>query len=376
MNPLRRMGIYLLFCALVSLSHPFPAFAQTTAAPSATGTQQLRDGQHDFDFNFGTWRTHIQRRVNPLSPGPAKWVEMTGTVSVRKIWDGRAQMEEIDASGPGGHLQGLTLFLYNPESHQWSQTFARIDDGVLGTPAIGEFKDGKGDLYDQEMYNGRAILVRAEWSQIKPDSHHFEQAFSNDGGKTWEPNFEASLTRLSEDATAEPDATLADAQQRAFDFDLGTWKMHSRRMMHPLTGAKDWAEMTGVTRDSKVWGGRANLAIVEFDAPSHLQLLALRLYNPQSHQWSTNFATSGVGVLNAPVGHPVIGDFKDGQGEFYDQEPYNGRTILIRFRIGPVSADTAHSDQAFSDDGGKTWEINWVNDYTRIPDTNGDGSGK
>ncbi len=121
---------------------------------------------------------------------------MKGTVTVRKIWDGRANLEEIDASNATMHLQGLTLFLYNPESHEWSQTFANINNGTLSEPPlVGEFKDGRGELYCQDTLNGRSILVRFVWSDITPDSHHVEQAFSDDGGKTWEPNFIADLTR-------------------------------------------------------------------------------------------------------------------------------------------------------------------------------------
>src|SRR5271170_5051123 len=81
-----------------------------------------RDGQHDFDFNIGVWKTHIRRVLDPLS-GSAKSMELNGTVTVRKVWDGRAQLEEIEADGPNGHWEGLTLFLYNPAAHQWSQSF-------------------------------------------------------------------------------------------------------------------------------------------------------------------------------------------------------------------------------------------------------------
>jgi hypothetical protein len=195
MNPLRRIGTYLLLGVLGFLLHPLSASPQ--AAPTA-GPQQLRDGQHDFDFHFGTWKTHIRRLVHPLS-GSTTWVELDGTVTTRKIWDGRANLEELEAGNATTHFKGLTLFLYNPESHQWSQNFANINSGTLSqTPLIGEFKDGRGELFDQETFNGRTILVRFIWSDITPDSHHVEQAFSDDGGKTWEPNFIANLTRISQ----------------------------------------------------------------------------------------------------------------------------------------------------------------------------------
>jgi len=197
LRSLKRMAGMLLLGALGYLSQPASSYSQP--APDSEGAEQMRDGQHDFDFNFGTWKTHIMRLQNPLS-GSKTWIEMNGTVAVRKIWGGKAQLEEIEADGSAGqgstgHFEGLTLFLYNPQSHQWSQDFAGIRDGSLGQPMIGDFKDGRGELVSQETFQGRTILVRGVWSEIKADSHHFEQAFSDDGGKTWEPNFVASLTR-------------------------------------------------------------------------------------------------------------------------------------------------------------------------------------
>jgi hypothetical protein len=122
-------------------------------------------------------------------------LKLEGTVVVRKVWDGRASLEEIEADGPAGHFEGTTLFLYNPKSHQWSQTFANSETGSLEIPAIGEFKNRRGEFYSQEVYNGRAVLVRGIWSEIKTDTHRFEQAYSDDGGKTWETNFIANLER-------------------------------------------------------------------------------------------------------------------------------------------------------------------------------------
>ena len=199
MKLLWSIGSYFAFCALGCLLQTLPAIMQ--AAPLATKSQQQpppqeapRDGQHDFDFNLGTWHTQIKRLQHPLT-GSTSWVEMQGIVVVRKVWDGRAQLEEIEADGASGHFEGLTLFLYNPEARQWSQIFSKSSDGTVAQPAIGEFKNGRGEFYDQETYNGRTILVRIVWSDITADSHRFEQSFSDDGGKTWEPNFVATLTR-------------------------------------------------------------------------------------------------------------------------------------------------------------------------------------
>jgi hypothetical protein len=192
MNLIFRFATLIVIAGAALAMRPSVAFSQTPQPSAAT---QLRDGSHDFEFNLGSWKTHISRLQHPLS-GSTAWTDLNGTVTIRKVWDGRAQIEEVEADGASGHFEGLTLFLYNPESHQWSMNFSNSTDGALSTPSIGEFKNGRGEFYDQEAYNGRMILVRFVWSDITPDSHHVEQSFSDDGGKTWEPNFVATLTRL------------------------------------------------------------------------------------------------------------------------------------------------------------------------------------
>jgi hypothetical protein len=173
--------------------------ADGPAAPAkpAAGAAGPRDGQHDFDFNIGTWKTHQSRLVHPLT-GSHTWVEYNGTDVIRKIWGGRANFGEIEADGPAGHLELLSLRLYNPQTHQWSFIVANSATGTMSPPAVGEFKNGRGEFIDQEEYNGRTILVRFAVSDITADSCRFEQAFSDDGGKTWEVNFVVTETRAKD----------------------------------------------------------------------------------------------------------------------------------------------------------------------------------
>jgi hypothetical protein len=188
-----------LLCTLLAMPNA-PAPAQTMpAAPekAAQAVATARDGQHDFDFEIGTWKTHLRRLVHPLT-GSTHWIELQGTSVVRKVWDGRANLVELEVDGPEGHIEGLSLRLYNPQSHQWSLNFANSKGGAFGQPTIGEFKNGHGEFFDQELYNGRMILVRNVWSDIKPDSCRFEQAFSDDGGKSWEVNWIAVDTRVKD----------------------------------------------------------------------------------------------------------------------------------------------------------------------------------
>jgi hypothetical protein len=153
-----------------------------------------RDGQHDFDFNFGKWKTHVSRLVHPLT-GSTTWTEYEGVSVVRKVWNGRASLFELDVQGPAGHIEGVGLRLYNPTSHQWNLNWTNSSAGMLTQPMIGEFKDGRGEFYDQETFNERSILVRNGFSEITPISSRFEQAFSADGGKTWETNWIMTFTR-------------------------------------------------------------------------------------------------------------------------------------------------------------------------------------
>jgi hypothetical protein len=153
------------------------------------------DINHDFDFEIGTWKTHVRRLLHPLT-GSTTWVEMEGVTTVRKVWGGRANLVELAADGPGGHFEGLSLRLYNPDTQKWSLNFASSSDGTLTPPTIGEFKNGRGEFYSQETLNGRPILVRFVISEITSTSCRFEQAFSADEGKTWEVNWIATDTRI------------------------------------------------------------------------------------------------------------------------------------------------------------------------------------
>lgn len=184
MHALRRSRNHLLLCGLALL--PLPLLAQQVRA---------RDGQHDFDFEIGTWKTQLSRRLRPLT-GSTTWVEYQGTSVVRKVWDGRANLVELEVDGPAGHIQGLSLRLYNPDARQWSLNFSNSKGGTLSPPVIGAFRDGRGEFYGQETLDGRAIYVRFVISDITKATCRFEQAFSDDGGQTWEVNWIATDTRM------------------------------------------------------------------------------------------------------------------------------------------------------------------------------------
>jgi hypothetical protein len=184
----------LVAISLLCLARVPHAAAQTAPTGSSAAVVTAGNGQHDFDFEFGTWHAHLRRLVHPLS-GSDSWVEYDGTSIVHKIWDGRANMGELEVGNATTHIEGLTVRLYNPQSRQWSIYWSNSQDGQLGTPMIGQFANGRGLFFDQELFQGRAIFVRFIFSDIAPTSFHLEQAFSADGGRTWEPNWITTFTR-------------------------------------------------------------------------------------------------------------------------------------------------------------------------------------
>ena len=194
-----RSSALLAALLLVSGAAPLRSAPEATPPPKPTpALKPLRDGQRDFDFLIGKWKYHLKRLQNPLT-GSTTWVEFDGVGECRPIWNGNAQIDTLEVDGPTGHIQGLTLRLYNPSSRQWSLNWANAADGTLGTPpTIGSFKDGKGEFYDMEPFKGRMILVRYEWTRTTTSSPHFEQSFSEDGGRTWEVNWITDQVRVKE----------------------------------------------------------------------------------------------------------------------------------------------------------------------------------
>jgi hypothetical protein len=150
-----------------------------------------------------------------------------------------------------------------------------------------------------------------------------------------------------------------------FDFLIGNWKAHVRRLPDRLVGSNTWIEYDGISNHKKILDSNANFE--EFDvrnAEKNLRIKAqtLRLYNPQSHQWSIYLVDVDNGTLSLP---PVVGQFNGNRGEFYDQEDWKGRAILVRYVWLNISPKSARMEQSFSPDGGKSWEVNWICELSR-----------
>jgi hypothetical protein len=172
----------------------------------------------------------------------------------------------------------------------------------------------------------------------------------------------------AQNGTAAAQQSVSDKRdgQHDFDFLVGTWKFHLKRLKRRLAGSTEWVELDGTTVCRKILDGRGEVEEVNVesaDKQTHIQGLALRLYNPESRQWSIYWANGADGVLEQ---NPMVGQFdNNGRGEFYNQQVYEGRAIYARFIWSGVTTSSPHFEQAFSADGGKTWETNWVTDQTK-----------
>jgi hypothetical protein len=199
-NAPKHLRACLLLCSLGAALQPLQGRAQSNADTSRTRLPQSlteRDGQHDFDFEIGAWKVHNSRLLHPLT-GDTTWSEFEGTAVARKVWGGRADLVELESDSPASHSEALILRLYNPQSRQWSVTFANSKNGTLSQPAIGEFTNGRGEFFNQELLYGRTILARGVVSDITSKSYRVEFALSDDGGKTWEVNWISVHTRVGE----------------------------------------------------------------------------------------------------------------------------------------------------------------------------------
>jgi len=150
-----------------------------------------------------------------------------------------------------------------------------------------------------------------------------------------------------------------------FDFLIGNWKAHVRRLPDRLNNSNVWVEYDGISNHRKILDSNANFE--EFDVTStdkklHIKAQTLRLYNPTSRQWSIYLVDVDNGTLSLP---PVVGGFNGNRGEFFDQEDFKGRAILVRYMWLNISPQSARMEQSFSPDGGKTWEVNWICELSR-----------
>jgi hypothetical protein len=179
-------------------------------------------------------------------------------------------------------------------------------------------------------------------------------------------------TMLAVPASAQGTGTTSDPANlpqrdgsHDFDFLIGDWKAHVRRLPDRLNNSNEWVEYDGISNHHKILDSNSNFEefeVTSTDKKLHIKGQTLRLYNPTTRQWSIYLVDVNNGTLGLP---PVVGSFTGNRGEFFDQEDYKGRAILVRYMWLNISPKSARMEQSFSPDGGKTWEVNWICELSR-----------
>lgn len=357
----------LMAVALVATSAgTAPAPAPTLApipAPNYPGTPTTRNGAGDFNFEFGTWRTHYRLLSKRLAHNH-DWYDCYGTSVIRPFWGGRGNLEDGDLKCPKRFIGGLTLRLYDAQTHQWTLWWGTRELGVSPPPQVGNFDaDGVGRFYAYDTWQGQPIINRFQWTKVNGNPH-FEQAYSVDHGKTWETNWTTDYERVSPSTKGVWNAVDATTDgHSAFDFLLGSWRTHYMRLRHPLANDHEWYSCDGTATIRPFWGGSGNLEDGDLRCPTqYIRGLTLRLYDAATGQWALYWGTQANGLAQ---GLPQVGRFNErGVGDFYAPDTYNGKPVIVRYRW-ELRNGNPHYEQAFSADNGKTWETNWTTDYTR-----------
>jgi hypothetical protein len=313
-----------------------------------------------FDYQFGAWRVHVSRLVDPGSAS-AHWTQYDGTHVVTPLLDGSANIGVLEIAGPTGSIEGLQLRTFDPSTNQWKLWFASGSNGAVQPPSTGHVESGQGLFFDSTRIGDRQARLRTVTTRLTETTYRDVTSYSTDGG-TWHPLWIASYAKM-------PNAKLLDAAggsssgAEAFDFQIGTWRVALERLARRLAGSHDWRTYYGSFRLQRLWNGRANVGELDVrHGNDRIETIVLRTYDPQTKQWSDYGVDMADGSVLFP---PTVGRFSQGRGELYDRETYAGRTILVRYVFDDITARSCRFVQSFSANNGKTWETNVVALFTR-----------
>ena len=171
--------------------------ARRGTTQSATQIDSATSGVHDFDFLVGKWRAH-HRTLKERLANSHEWIEFEGTLVNQPLMGGYSNVDDTVFEKPGAPFRGVALRSFDSKTQQWSIWWldSRTPLGPVDPPMRGSFRDGVGTFYTDETFNGKPVRTRFLWTKITPTSAHWEQAYSPDGGKTWETNWVQDIERV------------------------------------------------------------------------------------------------------------------------------------------------------------------------------------
>jgi len=310
----------------------------------------------DFDFLNGYFDVR-HRTLKQTFADCDEWQEYDGTTTAHTYFDGAISIDEMRF--PTKESYGLSVRLFDPVAKEWSIWWIDSRTMRLYPPVRGGWsEDGSGcRLVGDDELDGKPILCSYEWAEITETTAHWEQAYSNDGGVTWETNWIMDFTRRD----TPPPPLDVPKLTGDFDFLVGRWDMHNSRRKPALGEPAEWYEMQSEMQVTTYFDGAVSFDEGWFPTEG-FRGATLRIYNPAEKTWAIHWINSLRGHLETPV----IGAFgPDGKGIFEGPDVWEGQPIDVRFTWTP-GVDKAAWEQSFSTDGGQTWTPNWEMQHTRI----------
>jgi len=348
------LGAGMLVAAMGSIAPAHSSQAPSRPTPPADDPT----GRHDFDFLAGQWKVHHRR----LKAGTDEWVEFDGTCANRALMDGSTNVEEHALDSPSGAYRAVGLRAYDSKTGQWAIWWldGRYPHPTLDPPVKGRFEKGVGTFTSDYVQDGRPMRVRFLWSRITPTSARWEQASSSDAGKTWDTSWIMEFRR-AQDAprSAQPDGKVTGVHD--FDFLRGEWRVRHRYLR---AATREWVDVDGTCSTRPLMGGWANLEEHWMNAPAGAyRALGLRSYDPKTARWAIWWldGRSPHGELDPPL----KGSFEKGVGTFFGKTTLKDKPVGIRFIWSQITPTSARWEQAYSSDGGKSWETVWTMEFRR-----------
>lgn len=353
--------------------------ARAAAAGARPTAPQVRDGSHDFDFFFGTWLLHNRRLKSPVLSSK-EWAQFDATDVARPLPGGMGNEDIYRSSYPQKGFVGLTVRLYDRTTGLWRIYW--IDNlkshGDAGEPNVGRWRGNVGIFDEHLMVQGRPAIDRYTWTRFGSGSKitaHFEESLSIDRGKTWKVIFANDIIRAtpmmaaSGRAAGEGPAPVAGVRDGShdFDFEYGKWRMPNHRLIKRLAGSHEWADFVSCDEGEPLPGGIGDQDVYHASYWPDFVGMTVRTYDPQTGLWRLYWFDNR--FSNGVMEPPVVGKFHGNVGVFDGKDTFNGKPVIVRFvwTVNPKGSKVvAKWHQAFSPDGGKTWEVNWRNEL--IPD--------
>jgi len=316
--------------------------------------------RRDWQWLAGSWDVE-HRRLKERLTGSSEWQNFPGKSNLWMAMDGLGTIDDNLIDLPDGRYRGAGIRAFDPDSQRWAIWWLDGRDPTdLGSPVIGAFAGDSGTFSGDDMLRGHPVKAQLRWNEIHSARPHWEQAFSPDGGKTWETNWAMNFSRTAVTPTPFP---VEPAAPRDWDFLVGSWAVRHRRLKHRLVGNTEWEEFAGTLVNRPLLGGMANVGdnMMGFPAGAY-RGIGLRAYDAKAGLW-LSWWLDGRDPMSFAT--PMRGRFADGIATMTGEDSQDGKPILVRVIWSRITPNSARWEQASSADRGATWETNWISDFRR-----------